>query len=1627
MDHSIIRNSEAKELATYLRKVAGSTTSQSVTDELLTAISSESVPPGAFTVWLSASGDPGPLRQAVQQDHSRSIRTAGIRRFGKWFRTSRLTEAWQVLGETAGVLHVLSRLSVYDVKQFCSEIGRSGTIKVQQDLRQRYADQLFKALCYQHFPETDLKTSDPRPLVLHYQDILSACSPDLVVRHLEAEVTAPTTKSTRRLLQAYSSVLRDKYLSVVTGETGRWKSIGDCSLLLWNIPSDTPSNQNSRLSTSMVFSINLLQELTGERNLSKLDSRAFDRALVTPLLRKLCRRRCEPQLFRDVVDLVVSYARRYLLGGTNPITLTRGGAVWSLVSRWVQSAPQLESSLVDLLGTLNMSVPTRVEHLVPLIRSVPLRLRWELLMLLLKHIPQYATDISSDDELRLTKWQWPVSLLLVLSATEARRLLERLIRLKPESRFMEWYTSPKWATSFPILTGQHLPLHHREDPTCLLIMLSRGDGNGLENAVLAVEERKKEATRAREQPERAFWAGCALDCAVASGSLHLYQKTLFWARRYNKDHETARELYSRKRLHTREGLDLLCGLPEKPETSSIIGKDALCNVSLSNRILRELFDSACVALREPNFYQAHWTAVLHLLAAVCRLRLSRVNDLQDALALSDEEVHNLIWKDTLETCLSLEEAGLEDDKQSLKFNTIGGPLWNHEAEFRIDGKSRPSTLAFVDELAKRRNHMWEAHRRRTYPATLTLPLPFPRGLPLQCLYSLDMSSVRKGLMLPYLNQRAEAVVFANPNIVLLPPPEDEECQTALGSLVDEYTAALKLYVVAYPLREQQALAAWKHATGQLSRPRLSAAEAFVFWQPIFTNALEKAEVSGPWVYSYLDKLRDAELPLPEDDSHGDRIEWNPDPEAALYEVKQRKLETTNLDLMLDNRYTPYCDIKTKRIQIETRVMGTTAQPLWERYEKKRIPARTIEALTVAAILHVNEKRGGLRRLLATPFPPTGQARFPALLLDDEFLDRKSLENIDSAVAMLRRVGRSLPPTLLLQLVKSIFTALEADDKSSNLTHDAFTLLKLMSQGDRPELALDMITAVVLDRPGDSSWHRSLLTTTLLESLPPDKAKRFMESITDAIQSRLRIKPSASTSTPAQDGEKKASHAPFVKVTTSKMLAQLTSGAEYIDELFTIRILEDLISSACHLDIRVAVVESLIDMLGNSTDREVKDAIFAVLSRYAIPAAASMNERQPMTEEDWLKAESSPETVPEVYTDGSPASLAVSLPPILAALMAASIRFQLVDEDRDGIIQRLLLPTLQASAQANQRWMRIFLKHLHVQPIDLPAYPVKVSFLGQMFRHAEHLPSSALKSWIDMLAIDICPPQAVAHVNTLVREDAKLRGSNAGRHWLSLWQAGKPMFSNVNMTPMSLLTREWQSKVADGIDHARVQTLILWWADLLLHNADETFADWNNFLGGLQLPFNDRQKAVAWQRHCRPVLQAIIERIDTLRTPGWQQDPHRWPRVLPSSHTLRLWLLTWPHLPWSAHDADLARLGGDICGVIEQIGASSVVNGARYNELEAAILRISGLPAADLQQLALTLGDARRLQARDEVKIADMLRVSLAGAIVLNIVRPKRSDLAAEPRDMVVAWTECAVEEIRMEGFKVARALQSAQE
>lgn len=609
-------------------------------------------------------------------------------------------------------------------------------------------------------------------------------------------------------------------------------------------------------------------------------------------------------------------------------------------------------------------------------------------------------------------------------------------------------------------------------------------------------------------------------------------------------------------------------------------------------------------------------------------------------------------------------------------------------------------MIFLDRMARARDELWEQYRKTMTPSVHDLKAPWPRGHPFQ---SLVPFKVKGPCNIPYVESRVRNLVFADPHVFLTPWSNDKDEKEAIGPYIDNWKTALEFYVEAGPVadRRNRIRLAWDHATGPLSESRMSLTEAYRFWPPTFA-LLDVKTKDLPTSYRQCPQ-RDLSCPrMPRPDDPSDPIEWNPESVFASHpeRIEERELSLTYLDIMLDDmKDEAPCGEEFRRKSSIPAVEYSLDLWQFQKWKRRLLPADTIDVVLGAALLCVNSCLGGRSSLLIAPFPSSMEARFPALYLEEEFLERAS-KTSHWAYAALHKFKRDIPITLLKRLASSMFQEgkVNIDAQARHHRRD-FVILKLLSESDDPSVVCSFIQDT-LKTPEGSSWHRLLLSAGLLRSLPPCTVQDVLLEFATTLFGTDEPDPGVQTASNPE------ARRPHVKVTTVKMLAQLLQDAPYASPGFSVELLGRILRGSKHIDVHAAALASLVD-IGLATECDnVGDSVIEKLRQYAVPRASSVHEFRALREEQWQEAERSG-AVPEIWDS-------MEDPPVVSLLTKAAKAFKTQHDSGGNGFMDVFMEAMQASGNVHLRWMEVFMaKHGYALGEDerLPAVPFRVKALN----------------------------------------------------------------------------------------------------------------------------------------------------------------------------------------------------------------------------------------------------------------------------------------------------------------------------
>ncbi|KAF2492617.1 hypothetical protein BU16DRAFT_87040 [Lophium mytilinum] len=1666
VDNRVLRNRSPSTVARHLLDALTKTTEDLISTHLLESVENESISPAVFKIWLSIRKTPRTLLAALKQEFSALVRGQAIRQLGKELRGTQWRETWDGVGQISGLVSLLSQFSVTDVRYLTQTVGKCGSGVDFEEKREKITQvvrSLNPDLLKSSQDSKPQEALDDRPLSKYAEDLLPGCSATTLDQlWRDSSLDHHMTLFVKYHPELFRKICVEEVLST---SKDRSTSISCLPSLLRRSP--PRSSQVSGFSESMLFSLNLLRQLVKSEK-ATIPKNTFIGELVEPLIRRAYRKfrpTNEWDRIREIVDLSLAYIELHP-SVASEVALDRD-FVYYVVRCWSNEEPTFHDQLLKLLRLALKGSRSSIANYKGLFRALVREdqksLRYKLLRSCFLAQDENSGDINSIEDLRgVPITRCPPGLFFSLDRQDAISFLRRLRKAKPEEKFLSLGEGGSILRHTPVIDMKY------GDASLLLLLLEKNvdSEEWLRSVQKAVEDRRKKSAISREPTDRAFYANSALRYAIASGSLDLYEETLLWARRYIRDPLVSKQLYSNSddssELNTTESISLLSGIPSFIPGN--LDKDSLrSRIVKANQVIYQVFETACMALKEPSFQRFDWTAPLDLFREVTLRRVERSKEVQKALNLSDDATYAVLWEDSLELIIKVEKEAIKSENDKLGFRHPYAPLrtTSFDGPYTIDDGA-PATYRFFDNLAKARNEVWRTYRPTVVPATASLSSPWPQGLGIQFLTDpWEMRGFPPELVTPYMASRASAIVFQDPEEALAPLPKDEETRLAVGSFIDDYCAALAIYIPSScdgDERDNRITLAWTHAVGPLSSGRLSGVEAEEYWYPKFIKTLgEKGLPPRRFAsFDYSQCSTEDYQPLPKDIDASESVEWNPlKPQRPT--IPARNLPPTRLDCSVVENNRNHSDLhkpfrpmkipeygiaiaekKAVRQWMFPEVTYSTDGHLWQTQVQPSPEIR--EAQIAAALLLLDSKIKGPSRLLSAPFPSSSDIRYPSLFLDEDFLLDLDVKEKDARSILARHIA-SVPPSLLQSLTKAALKALSnspADPVEAERI--AYSLITLLGKSDRPQLASSLATQSIIENPDASSWHRQWLSKTFLCRLPARLARETIQGFSSAIIAKLKAQ---SQLPPPKSAENAATTPPkpLVKITTVKYLAQLLDGADFVAKPITVDVLVDIFQKSTHLDIRVAVITAMLNLLLQCLE-DISNPLASQLLKSleaTIPIAGSLNERRPLTETEWQLAEST-QTAPEVYNEGN----FRTWPPIFAAITSFTSNTTHSAFWRHQIFTSILLPTIDASRRNLSRWTAIYLAQ-HSSPLSpsaLPSIPFRPGALRIIETHPSWTPKKYLDLYHAFVLLNINPPPA----HTALRQkilalpaDEYEQQSSQNANFLHFFNTPPKMwmFQHVQLIP--LLTRPWRPTelpADQGIALADIQEMLIAQAKAVLQlpNPDPHFRLFRKFTKALEpdlRPLTTANEAGkrAWMANVRPLIEQLVAYIDSLRTEEWQRDPRRVPAYLPGTLELRLVLLPYPCLlatpPTPEEEGEKCRVFAEgVVGFIGEVApAHPTAHPRRYHEdfkkVKDAVLLC---PGEYRLRVAWAVGDVDV----KEVDVAGYLRVELADELIRAVPGWKVGDKEAveKTRAMVEKWIGSTDEVVRMVGVRLGEEVKA---
>lgn len=1659
---SLLRNSAFDKLLAEFKTIQQQWPDNEITEQLLDAIEHGSISPTAFDAWFRVCKTPSVIKRALSQKVSVRIRFLGIGQLKKGLASKQWEDLWDGLGGTAGLLMIFSELSVLEVKAACKAIGRCAKEHDTVAKRNRVTE-LFKGLYPTVFQDATASSNDMRPLSKFYQALLPSCTQDLVERVL-SEQQAGSWQDVRdkKLLETHPGSIEKTALSAVFEQlTPDAKSKQRLSNLTMRYPSHVTAELG--LSASMSFTIRLLRDVIQEESM-EIENEWYITNAIRPLLRRAIRKHTSWTRTQEIVTITLEFLKQRPQA-VKFLTSGKGDILHLVALCWSRRSALFEISLRRLLH-LVFACKACFGDVENLLVGVPKSRRYALLHLCCMEV--MGVDLDLEQDLSTSHGALPPSLLNSLDAATALTLLQRLRRARGDANLVQL------GLHGSVLATPRTLDEYEGDPDiyCAVLLHRNGQWKESESHIAAIIEERK--TKVRLTPDRDARAQRALSvwaCVNASGSLKLLSENIQWARSFIRDQLTASKLFS---TYYDETYRLLSGPPIQKDYY-FKPQDIRQRVEQANAIMIELLYIACSATREPHFQATDWRQTLELFTRVLERRVELSAALKREISLSDAETYSLLWEHTIAMLVQAERLIVDEEYRKLRPGTLIGIIsWSSVFASTPLEHCGKDVWRFVDNLARARDKLWTELRAARYPDVLTLPESFPRGLPLQSLlciwdshgngsyqhrcaweYSCDWhldhvdyagtwfpSIADLAEVLPYIFLRVKKALFLDPEIALRPVPLDEPVQQAIGTFVDSYTYALQLYIAEAcdsSRTEERLRAVWGHATGALSAQRMDKDEAVRYWK----------RTIPPYLLQTLSKIapEHESLRLPKSDSPSQTQEWNP--------LGGQSIFTSNKARSLGEA--TYVDLTALGVEADQR-----SSEVWSQYSppKPSVPesarrssiwapnlyaagSESHEAAVLAALLYLDTKYGTAQRLLATPFPSSGDVRYPCVYLDEDFL---SLNALDVSAAACYASQSCAPPQLVHKVAAALIGRL-ISAPSSHVSHilenAAFEVVRALSQGDRPIIAFDLILEVLINLPDASSWHRTLFNNGFLQRISASDARRCISKyallVGERLETQRRLKKSEANPyqleegiptriPPTHDNGGDGAKPPSLKITTLKALAQLLRGSIYISDDASLEILASLSRRVSQIDVRVSILRTLLSKLDGTRPELWNDVLLSLES--FIPLIGSLNEREPLTPA--ALNQSNPEDL------GRNSTLLPSLQltaissweadsPMLGAVL--SHFHELQDGHLSSMyVKRIMIPIATCLEEQVAQWTRLFLKKYAPESMDvlatvLPPIAKNVSIVDVILSKARvksyRVPQVLLDKLVAYIKFKAEPPEPIRVFNETLDTDPAVRSRQEVEMWFQLY--GR-LENRATPSWRSLLPFERISHFEEGLSAtmspfvtARTyQEAFSAIFRTLLSTDSPSYNRLGSFVSTIYE--SEARKRSCWEDYGRAMIESMIADVQRIRTREWERNKDRKPAVLPDIFFWRLLLLSCPPddqpdlNPNETCERRCQNFAQQLANVLDEI------SGSMYHE---KLLAIKNYVRSNQSALltALYLGDVSKTRL-SWLTIPELLRVDLAAYMMLDSRRFDIAPLQGRLKVLLNDWIVNENEEVRRTGYKV---------
>ncbi|SCU96282.1 LANO_0E13080g1_1 [Lachancea nothofagi CBS 11611] len=1588
IDYKKLRESNPRDITLYFREAIKRQSDTEVARHVFEGIEKGLLPTGLARDLLRATKCPLITKDAIVQKHSLSVRKFGLNFLERLLSRSDPIETLKVLGGEEWLSQLFHNLSVDDVK-ILSKALCLGTRKRSEEM-----EGLFDSL---HASLVATSALENRRLFNSVSDLLPACSAGYVEVNLSDDQKL-SSACTRRLIIRHTTFCRQKVLNAVNFPKVSLPYYA--SELVKNLPS-LPTDARG-LTPSKEFALEVLSNIADKYNITADVSDNFTRdTLILPLARRVYNKDGESDQHGTMLE-ILHYTAAIMERGSNfvdvKLSFKKGYLGWFAVKCWSSNASKFDQKLRTLLKNLRAPLEELLNRLPDCFAHIPVCCRKQLLDLIFQcYSPKFKDLFSSESLKEINLLEWPKWIFRTLPRVDALRVFNNLRGIYQER------DKPFLKPIYPIITSPetNVGILH----TCL----ERGEIGALERAAVAIQHLQKHAEKARNQIHRETHTSEAICYAIESGSLELLLGVIKWTRRFVKDTLTVPTIFIRTLVNNQDVVDMLAVLPSfrysqgvpylKFRQLAIHAKEDLdVNVAIANEILRTIFSFAVSTLQEPSSDIFRWLPLFRLSA---KISIQRIREIEMHYSADCSQIRSVF--ESTKVLLLETESRLLDLGEEHVFNT--NPTKMDRYPLPLTKRAQPLTLEFLDDLAKCRDKIWYQLRVSERPEISNLPSPFSHGLPLIKLLQsvsgpnnnmLDLGLDCASPNVPFLKSRAHELVFMPAEIALSNLQLDKDSANAVTCFLDSYAIALRFYALSYSVEEQPDAIqrAWKHCLANFNGSRMTNEESRMHWMGIFQGALSNLALDS----FDTQKLSANTLIVPTVTSSPTPIKWSPEIPYQEF-TKKRKTAFRNIDF-LTNGYLQirnsgiYYAIRDRGLKIgadseKSFDVGAENDRLWSLSRKDNSPLKN-EVAALSAMLFLDCHFKSSESILACPFPSQAEIRYPCMILDEGFLSDKN-RTCDKALDVIQKSIGQVSPALLSDLVRNAFKSLLSHMGTSVFAErkrQAFSLLKLLIESDRPSLASQLVLEAVLNYPEDTAWHRQILTQKILRRMDPVDAQHLIIQFVSEISSRL------GSPTSLQYKQHQSAPESFVKVSTVKLLIGLLSNTETLPPSLTLTAVKHLITSQCHVDIRIFSLQCLLQTMCDCKDNKskpIREAIFTTLESLTNVVGA--------ISENCSSVSTAGSGRPECEYELPLASSAM----LQQLLLTPSYRGSNNASDLQEFFDRVALPALTYSRESNICWMRQFCRKYDLVDVleSLPIVPVDPSVWFTLFSsYLAYLPKSWLILFHEYFLFTLSPPDKVTAVNLLIKHDIELANGSES-HWLRHY-GEVPSFKIE-----SLLEEEFPTGSRVQIDLKMIQDLTVEKAKAIIEKSTWTLETWQKFAYTFTLKHRGNHSQKIWLEQSRPVLVSIISYIEAARKSSRLIAPNKKPLILPPTFPLYMALIDFPN---SDSDKELderscRRFAGQLQQFIEThvIGCAETPYHKRFEQLSSKVL--AGLREWEIVHVVCDLDYLINFK---NIKLCDYLLVDLADYLLNKAhgISKARPELLDQVVNMVTKWIQC---------------------